>query len=99
MSKIRKFFSEHLRWEAYRDFFQIQFLRYLVVWFSFVPAAAAILKDVPKNITLSTSPPTTLSLELPFSWQALWFSSLFFMAALILCRGSLYTQWFKNLYL
>ncbi|WP_143829433.1 hypothetical protein [Zhongshania aliphaticivorans] len=85
MPKLRIFFSERLRWEAYRDFFQIQFLRYLVVWFSLVPAAAAILKDVPKTITLNaTHPPIIIALELPFSWQALWFSSVFFMAALIL---------------
>lgn len=85
MSKIRNIFSEHLRWEAYRDFFQIQFLRYLVIWFSFVPVAATFLKDVPKKITINTaSSPISISLELPFSWQLLWVSSLFFMVALIL---------------
>lgn len=71
------------RWEKFRDFFQITIFRYLVVWFSVVPVLAAMFASLPQSllIPLGESSQFTINLTLPFSWQMLWLSSLFFLIA------------------
>lgn len=79
---------ETIRWEAFRDFFQIHFLRYFVIWFSIVPLFAFALKDIPDQITIETGScdncAILVSVGLPFEWQLLWLSSLSFIIALAL---------------
>jgi len=71
------------RWEDYKSFFQITILKYLVMWFSLVPVAAGLLKQLPEPIPLEISGASfNLHLSLPFYWQILWLSSLFFVIAL-----------------
>lgn len=71
------------RWEEFRDFFQIHFLRYLVIWFSIVPVLGYILQELPDSISFKIqNQDITLNLGLPFHWQMLWASSLFFVIAL-----------------
>ena len=86
------------RWEEYRDFFQMHFIRYFLGWFSIVPLLYHALQDMPDTIcfplewtkrVLPGNPPDwpdalVLKLSLPFNWQLLWFSSLFFFIAFAL---------------
>jgi hypothetical protein len=70
------------RWEEYKQFFQITIFRYLVLWFSLVPIIAGMIENLPKKIDINMGG-TILQIELslPFTWQLLWMSSLFFAIA------------------
>lgn len=71
------------RWEDYQTFFQLIILRYLIVWFSLVPVIAALVSQLPDPLPISLSGiQYEISLTLPFHWQLLWISSLFFVLAL-----------------
>jgi len=86
------------RWEEYRDFFQLWFIRYFIAWFSLVPLIYQVLSDLPDRIEISLEwtkravpgivfdPPTplVLNLTLPFTWQLLWMASLLFFAAFLI---------------
>lgn len=69
-------------WQWYRDFFNITVFKYLVTWFAIVPIAAKLLSKLPKQIKFTDE--YILTLELPFKWECLWLSSLFFMIAYFL---------------
>lgn len=85
------------RWEDYRDFFQLWYVRYFIGWFSLVPLLHRILRGLPDKIqishdwagvvpgvTFSPPVPLVLNLSLPFTWQLLWIASfVFFIAFLI----------------
>jgi len=85
------------RWEEYRDFFQLWYVRYFIGWFSLVPLLHRILRGLPDKIqisndwagvvpgvTFSPQAPLVLNFSLPFTWQLLWIASfLFFVAFLI----------------
>ncbi|WP_152561262.1 hypothetical protein [Halomonas salina] len=77
------------RWEEYKSFFQITVFRYFVLWFSLVPLVANFLSDLsgPIDVTINDKI-YTLNMSLPFNWQLLWISSLFFVVALAIyhCR-------------
>lgn len=71
------------RWEDYQTFFQLIILRYLIVWFSLVPVIAALVSQLPDPLPISISGVQyEIELKLPFHWQLLWISSLFFVLAL-----------------
>lgn len=71
------------RWEEYQTFFQLIILRYLVVWFSLVPVIAGLVSQLPDPLPISISGVQhEIELKLPFHWQLLWISSLFFVLAL-----------------
>jgi len=71
------------RWERYKTFFQVSIFRYFVLWFSIVPMIAVALSNVPGEINLNFGGQLIkINAELPFSWQLLWLSSLFFVIAL-----------------
>lgn len=71
------------RWEEYQEFFQLIILRYLVAWFTLVPIVAALVGQLPNPLPITLSGVTyTINLALPFHWQILWVSSLFFVIAL-----------------
>lgn len=75
--------KEVKRWEDYKTFFQITIFKYLVMWFSLVPVAAGLLKQLPEPIVVKINDVSfDLYLNLPFNWQILWLSSLFFVIAL-----------------
>lgn len=75
------------RWEEYQEFFQLIILRYLVVWFSLVPIIASLTSQLPDPLPIKLSGVTyDISLTLPFQWQLLWMSSLFFVIALSLYK-------------
>jgi hypothetical protein len=69
-------------WQWCRDFFNITVFKYLVTWFAIVPVASKILSKLPKEIKFTND--YILTLELPFKWECLWLSSLFFMMAYFL---------------
>ncbi len=79
-SKLYKDSSTH--WQWYRDFFNIAVFKYLVTWFAVVPIAAKILSRLPKEIHFTEK--YIITLQLPFKWECLWLSSVFFMCAYIL---------------
>lgn len=71
------------RWEEYQSFFQLIILRYLVVWFSIVPIIASLISQLPNPLPINImGVPHEIDLTLPFYWQLLWLSSLFFVIAL-----------------
>lgn len=71
------------RWERYKNFFQVTIFRYFVLWFSIVPMIAVALSNTPSEINLHFGGQViAVKAELPFSWQLLWLSSLFFVMAL-----------------
>ena len=71
------------RWEEYQTFFQLIILRYLVVWFSLVPIVAGFVSQLPDPLPINLSGVRhEIELTLPFNWQVLWISSLFFVIAL-----------------
>lgn len=74
----------NFRWEKYKSFFQITIFKYLVMWFSLVPIVANIIQNLPDKyeVTLGTQA-YFISLTLPFNWQLLWISSVFFVIALV----------------
>jgi hypothetical protein len=85
------------RWEEYRDFFQLWFIRYFIGWFSLVPLLHRILRGLPNKIEISNdwtgivpgvvfnpSKPLVLNLTLPFTWQLLWIASFLFFVAFII---------------
>jgi len=73
------------RWERYKVFFQITIFKYFVLWFSVVPFLAVLLAQMPEQIDLNIGGKVIpIKPELPFSWQLLWLSSLFFVVALII---------------
>jgi hypothetical protein len=72
-------------WQWFRDFFKITIFRYFVTWFALIPVIAKISEKLPKEILIPLKQNTyVITLELPFKWQILWFSSLFFVTAYIL---------------
>lgn len=76
------------RWEEYQTFFQLIILRYLVVWFSLVPVLAGLVSQLPDPLPITLLGVThEIELTLPFSWQLLWVSSLFFVLALALYKA------------
>lgn len=76
------------RWEEYQTFFQLIILRYLVVWFSLVPVIAGLVTQLPDPLPISIMGTAhNIELKLPFHWQLLWLSSLFFVIALGLFKG------------
>lgn len=83
----REYLDGAWRWEDYRDFFNITVFRYLVLWFSVVPVLASLLSGLKPPVTLKLgNNEFTLALALPFSWQLLWVSSLFFFLAIAVYR-------------
>lgn len=76
-----------VRWEEYQTFFQLIILRYLVVWFSLVPVVAGIVSQLPDPLPVSfLGVQHEIELKLPFHWQLLWMSSLFFVLALAIYK-------------
>lgn len=71
------------RWEGYKQFFHITVFRYLVLWFALVPLLASLLDGLPRPLPVRLNG-VQLALELPFTWQLLWLSSLAFFSALLL---------------
>jgi len=72
------------RWEEYKHFFQIAYFRYLVVWFTLVPLLASLLEGLQRPLVLQVGEhQLSFSLGLPFSWELLWLSSLFFFLAYV----------------
>lgn len=71
------------RWEDYQTFFQLIILRYLIVWFSLVPVIAGFIDQLPNPLPITLmGVEYKIELTLPFHWQLLWLSSLFFVIAL-----------------
>lgn len=81
---MKFYLNEHWRWENYRDFFNITVFRYLVLWFSLVPLLASLLAglETPVRIPIAEGHEISIGLGIPFAWQILWLSSLFFFLAL-----------------
>jgi hypothetical protein len=75
-----------LNWQWFRDFFNITIFKYFVTWFAIVPVFSKLSEQLPKNISIQLNPVKsyTINLELPFKWEILWVSSLFFVFAYIL---------------
>ncbi|MFC4259074.1 hypothetical protein ACFOZ5_08545 [Marinobacter lacisalsi] len=75
------------RWEAYRDFFQLIIVRYLIIWFSVVPVVAGIVSQLPSPLVIEFANVThEIELIMPFNWQLMWLSSLFFVFALAIYK-------------
>ena len=75
------------RWEEYQAFFQLIILRYLIVWFSLVPVIAGLVTQLPDPLPVTIMNVThDIELVLPFHWQLLWLSSLFFVIALAIYK-------------
>jgi hypothetical protein len=73
------------RWEKFKHFFQITYFRYLVLWFTVVPLLVSLLKGLPSPLEFFIADKhISMALGLPFSWQLLWLSSFFFLAAYVL---------------
>jgi hypothetical protein len=76
------------RWEEYQAFFQLIILRYLIVWFSLVPVIAGLVTQLPDPLPIKILNVThNIKLSLPFHWQLLWMSSLFFVIALVIYKA------------
>lgn len=75
-----------LGWQWFRDFFNITIFKYFVTWFAIVPIFAKVTEDLPKKIEIPTGFYSTyiVTLDLPFKWEILWFSSLCFVISYIL---------------
>lgn len=77
------------RWEEYQSFFNLIVLKYLVAWFSIVPVLANLAQKLPDTIKFNIDGAAfEVSLSLPFHWQVLWMSSLFFVLALVVYNVS-----------
>ena len=73
------------RWEEYKKFFHITIFRYLVLWFSVVPVVAGLVVQLPSPLKFQIDGKAyEIYLSLPFHWQLLWVSSLFFVIALFI---------------
>ena len=86
------------RWEEYRDFFQLWYIKFFISWFALVPIAHRFLNEVPTKIEFSldwtkgfvpeaeivATQPIILNMSLPFSWQILWVASFFFFVAFVI---------------
>lgn len=69
-------------WQWYRRFFHVAFLRYLAVWFAFVPVFANLFQKLPHEIDIVAGESKfALVIGLPFTWELLWLSSFLFMVA------------------
>ncbi|EKO3375811.1 hypothetical protein KW505_07100 [Vibrio fluvialis] len=86
IKKACDFLDKNLRWEQYRIFFNLIILRYLVLWFAIVPILGGLFSKIKNPITFidSVGKQHELNLALPFSWQLLWLSSLFFVLSLFI---------------
>jgi len=74
-------------WQWFRDFFSITIFKYFVTWFALVPVFAKILQKLPKEIIIPLEKNSyIITLQLPFKWEILWVSSLFFIIAFILYK-------------
>ena len=87
--EIKKLFgrSEYrTHWQWYKDLFNITIFRYLVFWFSIVPIIASFKDKFPEEIEIFKIINIDLSFlkTLPFNWEILWFSSLFYVIALLI---------------
>ncbi len=75
------------RWEEYKQFFQLEIFRYLVMWFSIVPIIAGIIAQLPEPLNIQIGHQVhPVQLTLPFNWQLLWLSSFFFVLALLIYK-------------
>lgn len=84
-SRFIRFFKEPPRWEDYKSFYQITIFRYLTVWFSLVPIAAGILRGLPNPLPINLNGVVyNVDISLPFNWQLLWVSSLFFLISFVI---------------
>lgn len=80
---MKKFFDK--RWEFYKSFFNVIFLKYFITWFAIVPIIVLIVGEIPDSITIDTyTQNITINTSLPFTWWVLWVSSLFYFAAFII---------------
>ena len=83
MNQIWTKFESH--WQNLRFFFSISGVKFFVAWFAFAPIVVKLLEKMPRDFNiLINGDPFSLSLELPFSWVVLWFSSFLYSIALIL---------------
>lgn len=83
----KTYLNEKWRWENYRDFFNLTVFRYLVLWFSLVPVLASLLTGLEPPIVIPIGErEITLGFTIPFYWQILWLSSMFFFLALVLYK-------------
>lgn len=80
LNGFKKFFTEPPKWEEYKNFYQLTIFRYLVMWFSVVPLIAGLLSGLPDPLPIKVADNIYyVDLTLPFSWEILWLSSLFFL--------------------
>ncbi len=89
MNWIQKYAkNSKTHWQWYKDFFHLAVFRYLITWFAIVPVFAKLLSKIPYEVPIRTSEnfEMVFTLALPFHWQLLWLSSLFFVIAFILYK-------------
>ena len=88
MSTIHSLLTKVTHWQNFKDFFQITVLKYLVTWFAIVPFFAILFYKIPTQFKIDILHTTKIeyvfNFKLPFTWQLLWFSSLFFVIAYFL---------------
>jgi len=72
----------NIHWQNYRDFFQITIFKYLVTWFAIVSLVVNLLSGFPNKVKVTED--FVISFSLPFKWECLWASSVFFIIAYLL---------------
>lgn len=86
---MQEFWNEWSRvrghWQELGRFFKVPAIRFFVSWFALVPVIANALSELPERVDIQLpSGAYSLTVTLPFSWQILWVSSMFYAFAFLL---------------
>lgn len=86
MKWLKNFWTEWNRvrghWQELGGFFKVAAIRFFVSWFALVPVVANALSELPDQFQVKiASTSYSIIVSLPFTWELLWLSSLFFALA------------------
>ena len=71
-------------WQELGRFFKVPAIRFFVSWFALVPVIANALSELPERVEIDLpSGAYSIVVALPFSWQVLWVSSMFYAVAFL----------------
>lgn len=72
-------------WQELGRFFKVPAIRFFVSWFALIPVIANAMSELPDRVEVALpSGSYSVLVALPFSWQVLWVSSIFYAFAFLL---------------
>lgn len=84
-SLFEGFENETSHWQFLNVFFKPTVTRFFICWFALAPAVVKAIQGLPSPLIITVGKSTyPIALELPFSWEVLWWASLIYAIAFVL---------------